>query len=398
MHKKRLYSTYDIKRKILIFLFSGVFFLSVFSTIYAADDLKNKVLTVVIDPGHGGKDPGALGKQSKEKDIVMAISLRLKEYIEENIPDVNVVLTRDSDQFVPLHERADIANQLDADLFISIHANANEKTSPYGAETYAMGLHANDLNFEVAKKENSVITLEDNYKTEYEGFDPTSAESYIIFSLIQNTYLNQSLSFASFIQSQINMRANRFNRGVKQAGFLVLWRTSMPSVLIEIGFLTNANEEKFLISENGQDSIAKAIYHAFHEYKITIETQSMFDDKSIDKHKDEVTEQPVVIKPKQENRAKPDISGKEKNIRFKVQVLVSSKEIPVKSELFKGLNDVEMYKMSKIYKYAVGNEHSYQKITEYSKNVKQHFPDAFIIAVKGDEIISVSQAMKEIQK
>ncbi|MFW6222671.1 MAG: N-acetylmuramoyl-L-alanine amidase family protein, partial [Bacteroidota bacterium] len=221
-------------RSFLLTLF--VLFILTGSNIVEGGESDHKLNVVVIDPGHGGKDPGASGKYSKEKDIVLQVSKKLGHYIQKYMDDVKVIYTRDKDVFVPLHERADIANKNNADLFISIHANAISTSSVYGVETFAMGLHKSESNLEVAKKENKVIELEDNYEEEYEGFDPSSAESYIIFSLMQNTYLSQSLEFASYVQNQFRERVNRNDRGVKQAGFLVLWRTNMPSILVELGF------------------------------------------------------------------------------------------------------------------------------------------------------------------
>ena len=232
---------------------------------------------MVIDPGHGGKDPGALGKHVKEKDVVLAVGLKLGKYIEENFKDVQVIYTRKTDVFIPLHERADIANKNKADLFISIHANSLPGSSATGTETFVMGEYKNSSNLEVAKKENAVITLEDDYSTRYEGFDPNSNDSYIIFSLLQKTYLYQSLEFAGFVQDQFRERVQRIDRGVKMAGFIVLWKTTMPSVLVETGFLTSSKEESFLGSDQGQDYIASAIFRAFKAYKQKIENNSHFE-------------------------------------------------------------------------------------------------------------------------
>ncbi|MFC2104763.1 N-acetylmuramoyl-L-alanine amidase [Bacteroidota bacterium] len=203
---------------------------------YGQIEEKYSLKTIIIDAGHGGRDDGTSGRKAKEKDIALTIAIKLGTYIEENIPDVKVIYTRTTDVFVPLNERANIANKNKADLFISIHLNGNKNTRAYGTETYAMGLHKTDGNLEVAKIENSAILFEEDYTTKYEGFDPNSAESYIMFSFLQNTYLEQSLNYASFIENEFETRALRKSRGVKQAGFLVLWKTTMPSVLIEAGF------------------------------------------------------------------------------------------------------------------------------------------------------------------
>lgn len=230
-----------------------------------------KIRTVVIDAGHGGKDPGTVGKTFKEKDVVLQIALKVGEYIEKNVSNVKVVYTRKIDQFIELTERAAIANRNKADLFISIHANAISNPKIFGTETWVMGLHKSEDNLSVAKRENSVILYEDNYEEHYEGFD-NSPESYIMFSLMQNAYLENSLRFADKIEKQFKNKAARHSRGVKQAGFVVLYKTATPSVLVEAGFLSNETEEKFLGTENGQDLIASGIYRAFKEYKSEVES------------------------------------------------------------------------------------------------------------------------------
>lgn len=230
-----------------------------------------KLDVVVIDAGHGGKDTGTIGKKAKEKDVALRIALLLGGYIEKNLPGVKVIYTRKDDRFLELEERAAIANKARADLFICIHANANKNSKAHGTETYVMGLHKDEGNLEVAMRENSVILQEDNHEERYEGFDPKSTESYILMSISQSAYLEGSLSFAGKVESQFKGRAGRVSRGVKQAGFWVLWRTTMPSVLIETGFLSNGDEEQFLASENGQELIASGIYRAFKEYKAEVE-------------------------------------------------------------------------------------------------------------------------------
>jgi len=229
---------------------------------------------VVIDAGHGGRDPGAVGAISKEKNINLAVALKAGKYISDNLKDVKVIYTRTDDTFPGLAERAEVANKHKADLFISIHSNAISDKRFTGAETYVLGQTMDDANLQVAMKENSVITFEKDYKTKYEGFDPNSAESYIIFSLMQNTYLKQSTEFATMVQNQFRDRVGRKDRGVRQAGFVVLWRTTMPSVLIELGFISNPDEEKYLNSAQGQDYLASAIYRAFRDYRQTIDSRS----------------------------------------------------------------------------------------------------------------------------
>lgn len=231
-----------------------------------------KIRTVVIDAGHGGKDPGTVGKSLKEKDVVLKLALRVGEYIEKNLPEVKVVYTRKTDKFIELSERSAIAMRNKADLFISIHANAIANPKTYGTETWVMGLHKSEENLAVAKRENAVIVqYEDNYQEKYEGFD-NSPESYIMFSLMQNAYLESSLKFADKIEKQFKNKAGRHSRGVKQAGFVVLYKTATPSVLVEAGFLSNETEEKFLGTEAGQELIASGIYRAFKEYKSEVES------------------------------------------------------------------------------------------------------------------------------
>lgn len=231
-----------------------------------------KVNTVVIDAGHGGHDPGTKGKKYKEKDIALSVALKVGNYIKENVPGVKVIYTRDKDVYVPLDERAEIANQNKADMFISIHVNSIPNTTTYGTETWVMGLHKSESNLEVAKRENAVILLDENYQERYEGFDPNSDESYILFSLTQNAYLESSLKMAEKVEKQFKNRVGRNSRGVKQAGFVVLYKTAMPSVLVETGFITNAKEEAYLGSEEGQNLLASGIYRAFKEYKSEIES------------------------------------------------------------------------------------------------------------------------------
>ena len=230
-----------------------------------------KVDVVVIDAGHGGKDPGTQGPKSKEKDVALKIALKLGKYIEQNLPDVKVVYTRKDDTYIQLEERPKIANRNNADLFICIHANANPNTKAFGTETYVMGLAKEQKNFEIAKRENSVILLDENYKEHYQGFDPESPESYILFSLTQSAFQESSLSFANKVESQFKSRVGRTSRGVKQGPFWVLWSTAMPSVLIETGFLSNSTEEQYLTSDKGQDLMASGIYRAFKEYKAEVE-------------------------------------------------------------------------------------------------------------------------------
>lgn len=242
--------------------FIALFGLTLFS--FTVKDATN--FTVVIDAGHGGKDPGCLGSKAKEKDVALAVALKVGNYIKENMKEVKVVYTRDNDSFVELDERTAIANRNKADLFISIHCNSAKNKEVAGAETYTIGMHKTDGNLDVAMRENAVILKEENHKEKYQ-FDPYSIISYIKMSNFQSANQTKSIDFANKVQKQFEERVNRENRGVKQSGFLVLWKTAMPAALIEIGFLTNATEQDYLNTDNGQTYIASGIYRAFKEYK-----------------------------------------------------------------------------------------------------------------------------------
>ncbi|MFH2095807.1 MAG: N-acetylmuramoyl-L-alanine amidase [Bacteroidota bacterium] len=347
------------------------------SLAYCDGDEGYKIKVVVIDAGHGGKDPGAVCSSGYEKDLVLDIALKVGRYIEDNIPGVKVIYTRSDDTFVELYKRAQIANDAKADVFISIHANANESAKPFGAETYVMGLDKTSGNLTVAKKENSVILQEDNYIEQYEGFDPNSPESHIIFSLYQNAYLDQSLNLSSKIQFQFREKAKRTDRGVKQAGFLVLWKTAMPSLLVEVGFISNPEEAKYLFTDEGKDHIASAIYRAFKDYKN--EQESMME-QEIQENDNNI----VLYQPKD-------------TILFKVQIVSSDKRIPVRAKSFKGLENVCENEIDGIYKYTVGCETDYNKILVIQKDIRRIYADAFVIAMKNGKKIPLNQALKEIK-
>lgn len=366
-----------------LILTAGFFLISL--QIYGSGepDLKNKVHIVVIDAGHGGKDPGAVGSFAKEKDIALGIALKLGAYIKENFSDVTVIYTRDKDEFIPLYDRADIANKANADLFISIHVNSSPKNYVFGTETFVMGEHKNESNFEVAKTENNVITLEEDYSTKYEGFDPNSVESYIIFSLMQRTFLNQSVKFAGKVQYEFKEKARRVDRGVMQAGFLVLWRTTMPSVLIETGFISHPDEEKYLASQQGQEYLASSIFRAFRDYKQEIENSSKFENKPIQNT-------PLIVE-----KTKPDSS--EQTIYYKVQVFSSKTEISPDDASLKNFTDIEAFSSGNWYKYAVGKYYKYEEAGDSLKKIREKYPDAFIIAVNKSKIITVGEA-KQILK
>jgi N-acetylmuramoyl-L-alanine amidase len=259
-----------MKNFILIFVLSAIIVLSSFTGL----ELKQyKLKTVVIDAGHGGKDPGCHGKQSQEAAVTLKVALELGRIIKENYPDVRVIYTRETDKFVELHDRAGIANKNNANLFISIHCNSGP-VSVHGTETFTMGLHTSEGNLEVAKRENAVILTEKDYKKNYDGFDPSSPMAHILIANYQNAYIENSLRFAQKVESQFKKRVGRTSRGVKQAGLVVLWKSAMPSALIEIGFLTNSAEEKYLTQKSNQTYIASGIFRAFKEYKLELESMN----------------------------------------------------------------------------------------------------------------------------
>jgi N-acetylmuramoyl-L-alanine amidase len=261
---------FKVKNILIISLLTSFFLFTGFSA-NAPKAPEFRLKRVVIDAGHGGKDPGALGSYSKEKDIALSVALQVGKYVEQNLPGVEVIYTRKSDVFLELKERSNIANRNRADLFISIHCNAAGNRGIYGTETFVMGTKNFEANFDIVKRENAVILLEDNYEENYEGFDPSSPESYMMFNLMQKAFLSNSISLASKIETDFTTRVNRSSRGVKQAPFYVLWTTSMPSVLVELGFISNVNEEKYLNSKDGQTYLASAIYRSIKAYKEEIE-------------------------------------------------------------------------------------------------------------------------------
>jgi len=356
-----------------------------------------KLRKVVIDPGHGGRDVGASGKKSLEKDIVLNVALLVGSYIEQQLPDVEVIYTRKTDVFVPLEKRSQIANENEADLFISIHCNANPSRSPYGTETYVMGLHKSQDNLDVAMRENAVIAYEEDYTSKYEGYDPTSAESYIIFSLMQNSFLDQSLNIASLIQDEFRERARRRDRGVKQAGFVVLWQNSMPSVLVELGFLSNPKEEEYLITSEGQAYLASAIFRAFREYKILVESRSAF---TAENQFDQVLSSSKTVEATtltsqwsdEQQGAKPAAIGN--GLHYKVQVTASSNPIPATSPIFTKLSNVEELAVDGLFKYLVGSKSTYTETVAFCQQVREHFPDAFIVAFKDGKQIPLDQARR----
>lgn len=362
-----------------------ILFLSIlFLCIYVNAETSNDRFVVVIDPGHGGNDPGAVGRKGKEKNINLNVATKLGKLIERNCNDTKIVYTRKSDVFVPLHKRADIANSAKANLFISIHTNAVARKNSHvrGTETYTLGLHRTEDNLEVAKKENSVILIEDDYKQRYAGFNPNSSESYIIFEFMQDKNMEQSVNFATLIQKQFK-DCNRVDKGVHQAGFLVLRETSMPSVLVELGYISNPSEETYLLSDKGTSELAKAIFNAFLSYKNNI-TQT-----KTTGIKKETTKETKAEATKPDSNSKPV---------FKIQILASDKVIPANSSQFKGLKNVSYYKENGMIKYTYAEDEDYNRIVQIKrKTVDPKFKDAFIIAFKNGIKINTNQAIKEFK-
>ena len=412
-----------IQRKFFQFGVLVLFFLMPFCSFAQKGE---KIQTIVIDAGHGGKDTGALGRLSTEKSINLSVALKFGAYIEENLPDVKVIYTRTTDKFVELSERAAIANRNNADVFVSIHCNSTDGiTSVDGAETFVMGESKNEANLNVAKKENSAILLEGNTKA-YGNFDPNSTEAYIIFSLNQSIYQSQSLSLADKVQKQFTKKVGRHDRGVQQAGFLVLWKTSMPSILVELGFINNMKEEQFLKSETGQTQMALALYRAFEEYKREFESENHVAKKTETTDKPKATEKPKaadkpVVTEKPKTTDKPVVTEKPKvadkpvvtdkptttdktestdkpvsvsgDTYFAVQFSTLKRKISVTDKAFKGIKEVEVYESNGSYRYVSGHFQTKSEAVARLTEVRNlGFTDAFIIAFKDGKRVSVKEA------
>jgi N-acetylmuramoyl-L-alanine amidase len=360
-----------------------------------------KVRVVVINAGHGGTDPGCHGIKHLEKEVALSITLKVGKYIEDNLKDVKVVYTRKTDIFVPLTEIASHANKNNADLFICIHCNAAVNKQVYGSETYVMGLHKTKGNLDVAKRENAAILYEEDYKKKYEGFDPNSDEANIIFNMYQNAFLEQSLSYASKVQSEFKKNKNLTDKGVKQAGFLVLWKTSMPSVLIETGFLTNADEEKYLGSPKGQDQIAFAIYKAFKNYKAEVEEYDPGPENEvrprITEEQIELADEHMSTPPKDTLKPKPQVV--EQNIVFKIQIANSAKKIALNSTKFAGVKNIEEFEEDKTFKYLSGNYKTMEEAFDEQRRLrKEGFKDAFTVAFIDGKKSSIKEAKELLEK
>lgn len=358
---------------------------------------------VVIDPGHGGHDPGAIGSYGKEKDINLKVALKLGKRIENTCPDTRVIYTRKTDVFIPLHQRADIANDAKANLFISVHTNsvASRSRKVSGTETYTLGLHRTQDNLEVAKKENSVILIESDYKQRYAGFNPNSAESYIIFEFMQDKNMAQSVDFAQQVQRQFK-KSNRIDKGVHQAGFLVLRQTTMPGVLIELGYISNPDEEAYLLSEAGTNQLANSIYQAFLAYKQSVKHSK----------KTTITEAPIENTPQPEIQTdtvaqtderqnmvtdvtSTDVQVSDSTPVFEIQFLTSKDVLKANDRRLKGLTPVTIHHENGLVKYTYGQDSDYRKVLRTKREkIDPYFRDAFIVAYRNGEKMDVNEALR----
>jgi N-acetylmuramoyl-L-alanine amidase len=401
-------------------------FISFLAIVSADGQKKNEgIKTVVIDAGHGGKDPGTIVGQAREKNIVLDIALKLGKYVQQNHKNIKIVFTRDNDYYVPLMDRAQIANKINADLFISIHANYCENPTINGTETYVLGLHRTVDNLNVAKKENSVILLEDDYSQRYEGFNPNLSESYIMFELIQDTYLDQSLRFATILQSNFKELAQRHDRDVRQAGFLVLRETAMPSVLIETGYLSNKKENSFLLTDEGRSEIAHSIYGSLLNYLNKLDTKDILplnnemasktensgrsenitpQKQSVSKSNEKKQTEPepsntesgtknkkIPAKGILKEKIETDTLGKSKEVNaiegaisYAIQIGVFSKKISPHSKVFKGISPIRELIIEGKYKYYCGLSDNFQTTKNDYFEVSKKFPDAFIVSIQNN--------------
>jgi N-acetylmuramoyl-L-alanine amidase len=404
--KKRYTKNKNYSRLLYFILLTTVILLET-NSLYSKNKQSKSLETVVIDAGHGGKDPGTMTGSKREKDITLAIALNLGNLIKERIPGVKVIYTRHTDVFIPLFERSVIANKNNADLFISIHVNYCASPAIKGTETYVLGLHRTEDNLNVAKKENSAILLEQDYTTRYEGFNPNLSESYIMFELIQDTNIEQSVEFAGIIQDSFRKQAQRDSRDVRQAGFLVLRESAMPSVLIETGYLSNPSEAAYLMSENGRMAIATSIYNSFNTYKNKFESR-LNQKIETTPAKEQVVEQVVPTEIKKESDEKETIKVQEliepkiektnktvsKNtvntqdqITYAVQIAAFPKKLPLDSKIFKGIKGISEFQSGGYYKYYCMSSTTLAESKHNLSQIQLKIPKAFIIVFKNGEPI-----------
>jgi len=363
-----------------LFVFTSLFFITSTVTFSAEIPPNLDEFVVVLDAGHGGKDPGNMGNGYKEKDIALSIILKIGAELEK-YKNIKVVYTRKSDVFVELFERGRIANEANADLFVSVHCNSHNSQAS-GTETFVLGLNRNETNFEVAKKENSVIYLEDNYEVTYAGYDPNSPESTIGLTIMQEEYLDQSILLADLVQKQFTNTLKRKNRGVKQMGLIVLHQTYMPSVLVETGFLTNNQEGPYLNSSRGKDDMARAITNAILNYSKTINLNTL--EQVAANQFNETVDKGVL----------PE-SQVFKDVLFRVQLAAGSKKLDTKPYNFKGIKGVSREKEGKLYKYYYGATSDYLKIQRmHNEAVKSGYTDSYIVAFRNEQKITLNDALK----
>ncbi len=405
--------------KVSHFSFLIVTLLVPFLVFGQASNNENKVTTVVLDPGHGGKDPGTVSGKYYEKDVTLAVALKLGKLINDNFPDVKVIYTRSTDTYVTLNERGNIANRAGADLFISIHVDAiaGSSSTATGATTYVMGLDKQNSNLDVAMRENDVIIMEEDYSTTYEGYIPGSEESFIIFSLMQYAYQEQSMVFAEIVQNHYTRSTPMRDRGARQAPYLVLWNTSMPSVLTELGFMSHSEDRAFLVSEAGQAKMATALFNAFSEYKSRTErrAQTIFLTTAESEPQPTTAPTPAPAQPSTTTTTTTPATTTTTNtttttttiptpqpttdsgVRYYVQICVLSDEVATSSSRFgEWRNEVTMRKFGPTtYKYYVGPVATYREAMGLQARAQRDFQGAFAVAFDGDEQISISEARKQ---
>ena len=391
----------------------------------------NRNFTLVIDAGHGGHDAGARGAISMEKNINLSVALQFGRYVEKYMPEVRVIYTRKTDKFVSLIERANIANRANADLFISVHTNALPAGKiARGFETYTLGMHRAKDNLDVAMRENSVISMEKDYKQTYQGFDPKSSESYIIFEFIQGKNMERSVELARMIQRKVCDNANRPDKGVHQAGFLVLRETSMPSCLIELGFITTPDEERILNNSDRVNEIAKSIYDGFAQYRnkydkrVTVPYRPL-QSGDVEELKEQESQHQVESQRKNEAQKKVEVLKKTEALKrtepqkkaevqkrvvaqkkpepkdapvFKLQIFVSDRILRKGDAHFKGETDYESFREGNLVKYTMGASSNYNEIYRLRKSLQEKFPEAFIIAFKNGQKYDVNQAIREFKQ
>ena len=358
----------------------------------------NKRFTLVIDPGHGGHDAGARGAISMEKNINLTVALRFGKYVEQNMPEVRVIYTRKQDVFIPLHERANIANRANADLFISVHTNALPAGKvARGFETYTLGMHRAKDNLDVAMRENSVISMEKGFEQVYEGFDPKSSESYIIFEFIQGKNMERSVELARMIQRSVCDSGCRPDKGVHQAGFLVLRETSMPSCLIELGFITTPDEERLLNDNAKVDDIAKGIYEAFAKYKNKYDRSVSVPYRAANRQESTL---PKIVPDsyKEAPAAKKAVPAPKDAPVFKLQIFVGNRNLRKGDAHFKGETEFDSFQEGNLVKYTLGASTNYNEIYRLRKEKMEKFPEAFIIAFKNGKKYDVNQAIREFKQ